>query len=244
MAAFERVTLEPAWVLHGRAWRESSEVLDVFTRNHGLQSVVARGMRRPGSRLRALLQPFSPVLLTWGGRGSSLSTLHAAEAAGVPPALRGAALMSGFYASELLLRFLHRGDSHADLFDAYGFLLAQLAAGTNESALRRFEVDLLAGTGYGLLLDREAVTGEPLDPARNYRYLPEAGPVAAREALAADDGYSGADLLAMWRGDWTEASTLVTARRLLRAVLAHHLGERPLRTRAVFSALRGLPARH
>ncbi|MCC7258022.1 MAG: DNA repair protein RecO [Gammaproteobacteria bacterium] len=235
----ERVTLEPAFVLHGRAYRESSEILDLVTREHGRVSLVARGLRRGKTGLRALLQPFRPLMVSWSGRGEGLMTLRAAEPAGSPADLHGTALMSAFYANELVLRFLHRGDPHPPLFDAYATLIASLGAGSAvEPLLRAFEIRLLAETGYGLILDHDAASGTVLDPAGCYAYVVERGPVPAVAGMPPDVVYSGAQLLAIGAGRFTETACLADARRLLRAVLDHHLGGRPLRTRQVFAAMK------
>jgi len=234
----ERAELEPAWVLHGRPYRETSEIVELLTPAHGRISVVARGLRRPGAAARAVLQPFRPLLVSWSGRGSSLMTLRAAEPRGAALPLAGTALMSAFYVNELVLRFLHKGDPHADLFVAYEAALAGLGGAAPEPVLRRFEMSLLAEAGYGLLLDHDAASGAPLDPAGRYEYVVEHGPVPAGAAGEEPGTYAGADLLALGRGELDEPGTLRSARRLLRAVLDHHLGDRPLRTRQVFSAMR------
>lgn len=239
MSAIERVTLQQAFVLHGRPWRETSELLEVFAADHGRVSLLARGLRRPRSGLRAILQPFQPLTLSWSGRGGALMTLGGAEADGPAVALQAAALMSGFYLNELLLRFLHKGDPHPQLFVAYGETLVALAAGGPPPAvLRRFELALLAETGYGLNLEHDAVTGDPLDPQRSYSYVVERGPLPAEGGAAGDLVFSGAQLRAIGRGDFADPACLEPARRLLRAVLDHHLGGRPLRTRQVFGAMR------
>ena len=64
-----RTELEPGYVLHHRPWRDTSRILDVFTREHGRLSLFARGVRGPKSRLASLLQPFRPLLLSWSGHG-------------------------------------------------------------------------------------------------------------------------------------------------------------------------------
>lgn len=244
----ERVQLAAGFVLHGRPWRETSELLEVLTGDHGRISLVARGMRRPKSRLGAILQPFQPVSLSWSGRGGGLMTLTAAEPDGPPRTLQGEALMSAFYLNELLLRFLHKGDPHPDLFVTYAQTLGALATGTlPEIALRRFEMALLAESGYGLMLEYEAATSAPLDPHLRYEYRVEEGPVRAGEgaisavaAAAAQAGrhYTGANLLAIARGEFEDPDCRASARQLLRAVLDHHLGSQPLRTRAVYAAMR------
>jgi DNA repair protein RecO (recombination protein O) len=235
----ERGDLEQAWVLHGRAWRETSEIVELLTPAHGRVSVVARGLRRPGAAGRALLQPFRPLLVSWSGRGSSLMTLRAAEARGQALALQGTALMSAFYLNELVLRFLHKGDPHSEVFAGYEQAVLGLGAGgAPEAILRRFELTLLAEAGYGLSLERDAESGSPLDPAGRYRYVVERGPVPAAVGEDPATLYSGAELAAIGQGALDGAEHLRAARRLLRTVLDHHLGARPLRTRRVFAAMK------
>jgi len=238
VSAIERVLLEPSYVLHGRAYRETSVLLEVMSRDHGRVSLVARGVRRPRSRLRALLQPFRPLLLSWSGRAGGLMTLGAAEPAAVPLDLAGERLMSGFYLNELLLRFLHRGDPHPQVFGAYAQALACLGDGAAAGpVLRGFEMQLLAEAGYGLNLDHDAQSGLPLDPDGRYRYVVERGPVVADDADD-DTTFRGTELLAIGRGDFEGAEAVASARRLLRAVLDHHLGGQPLQTRRVVRAMR------
>ena len=129
-------------ILHTYPFKETSVVAEVFTRSHGRVALIARGARRPSSALRGLMQPFTPLLLSWFGK-SDLKTLHAAEWQGgiAPP--QGRALMCGFYLNELLLRLLARGDAHEALYAHYVATLDQLAgdaAATDyERILRRFE---------------------------------------------------------------------------------------------------------
>ena len=65
---------EPAYVVHRRAWRETSLMVDVFTLNHGRMTLIARGANSAKSPLKAQLQPFQPLMLDWTGRGD-LKTL-------------------------------------------------------------------------------------------------------------------------------------------------------------------------
>ncbi len=121
-----RVSLQPAYVLHHRPYRDSSLLLEIFTPDHGRVGLVARGARSPKSRLYGVLQPFQPLLISWVGRGE-LATLSGAEANGPPQRLQGKSVISGFYINELLLRLLHRHDPHAALFDGYARTLPLLA---------------------------------------------------------------------------------------------------------------------
>lgn len=230
-----RVQLEPGYLLSLRAWRETSALLEVFTREHGRLGLVARGTRSAKSRLRGLLQSFQPLLLSWSDRGE-LGTLTGAEADGAPLALGGEAVFSGWYLNELVLRLLQRRDPHPALYDAYAHALAALPGAEPARPLRRFELSLLGEMGYGLHLpeDLAADGWYGYDPAGGL-HLAEPGP----------DNYRGASLLALADRSLPTEESLRDARRLLRAALAPHLGDRALRTPELLRALRAaaLPER-
>jgi DNA repair protein RecO (recombination protein O) len=223
-----RVQLEPAYLLSVRAYRETSALLEVFTATHGRTGLVARGTRGPKSKLRGLLQPFQPLLLSWSERGE-LGTLHTAEAAGAPPLLSGEAVFSGWYLNELLLRLLQRHDPHPALFDAYERTLRALADAGAVRALRLFELELLSELGYGLQVP------DDLHAEGWYRYEPDAG---LRVAEPGPESYRGTSLLALAEEALDTPESLNDARRLLRQALAPHLGGRALRTPEMLRALR------
>ncbi len=135
-----RVQLEPAYLLHHYAWRDSSRILEFMTRSQGRVSVFARAARRGGTTLPATLQPFGELLVSWTSRGEA-GQLTGAERVRAPAVLAGDRLMSAFYANELLIRLLPRHDPHPELFDAYATLLDQLHDGDAQPAraLRLFD---------------------------------------------------------------------------------------------------------
>ncbi len=152
---------ELAFVLHTHPFRETSLLLDVYSREHGRLAIVARGARRPRSALRGVLMNFQPLRLAWFGKGE-VRTLHAAEWQAGQPYLQGTALMCGFYLNELLINLLARDDAHEQLFDYYRATLYRLAHETDHAAtLRCFERHLLQELGYALELEREAGSGNP-----------------------------------------------------------------------------------
>lgn len=236
MSDHQRATLEPAFILHARAYRESSQIIDAFAHRHGRVAVVARGIRRPRSRLRAAAQPFRPLLLSWSGRGS-LRTLTGAEAAGLSVPLAGDALMGGWYINELILRLLERDDPHPSLYARYAQTLAELAAGPPHArSLRRFEKSLLDELGYGLNLERDIVNARPVRPENRYRVRFEESPCEVDED--GEQVYPGTSLLALASGELNDERSLRDARRLLEATLAGYLGGRPLKTREVLRAMK------
>jgi len=144
-----RVTEAPAFVLQSTPWRETSLVARVFSREHGIVTVVAKGAKRPYSGLRSVLMAFQPLLLSWSGMADT-KTLIQAEVASIHP-MPGSALMSCWYMNELLLKLLPAEDPHPALFDAYAQALGQLVQGAVPAAtLRQFEWVLLRETGYGV----------------------------------------------------------------------------------------------
>ncbi len=222
----ERVDGDPAFVLHTRPWRETSLIVDILSRHHGRIGLVARGARRAGAAVKARLIPFQPLTLSWFGRGQ-LRTLHAAEWQGGGLMLRGHALMCGFYLNELLLRLLPEGDAHETLFDHYNQALASLNAGPEvEPVLRRFELDLLSELGYAQSLGHLA-NGAALDPHARYGYEIGKGVTSPDHGIL----FSGRTLLDLAAGDFSRPATLAEGKLLMRALLAHYLGDKPLATR-------------
>ena len=235
--AARRIDDEPAFLLHAVPYRETSLVLDLFTRSHGRIAAVARGAKRPRSALRAVLLAFQPLQVGWSG-ASELRTLMAAEWVGGLPAPQGDALVCAFYLNELLRRLLAREDAHPALFDGYVEALSRLGHGEPiEPALRRFEWLLLRETGFGVDLARD-VDGAPIDAATRYDFRAGAGFVAAPRGAAAD--YQGATLLALAAGHYDADALQAEAKQLSRTILNQQLDGQPLATRQILIDLQRL----
>ncbi len=229
-----RVQLAPGYLLHHRPYRETGRILEVLVREQGRLTLFARGVRGPKSRLASVLQPFQRLLLSFT-LGREAGQLTGAECAEVPAALPAASVMSAFYLNELLLKLTLRHDAAPELFDAYGAALGRLREGGDiEAALRRFELELLSGVGYGLDLAAQA-GGRPIEPEGFYRFRPAQGLVR----VAADEpgALSGHSLRALEQGDLAAARTRADARILLAAALAECLEGRELTTRRVARAV-------
>ena len=237
--AARRVQLEPAYLLHHYPFRESSRILELFTRRHGRVSLFARAARRGGSALPAALQPFAEVLVSWSARGEA-GQLTGAETVRPSALLAGDRLMSGFYVNELLLKLLPRQDPHPQLYEAYERLLAGLQEVTCDPArpLRLFEKRLLEELGWGLDLGQDAGSGQPIEPGRAYRYRVDGGAEAVDGVAEGAMIFAGDSLLSLAREELADPQSLADARRLLRAAIEQCLDGRPLRTREVMRAMR------
>ena len=243
-----------AYVLHSYAWSESSLILDLFTRDQGRLAVAAKGAKRPYSQLRAVLLPFQRIHVTLGRLSqvegaSEVQTLRGAEWAGGAAMLTGAALFSGFYLNELLMKLLARHDPHPALFDAYAQTLPALAANddaSTQAALRAFELTLLKEVGVLPDLSVVTLTTQLVDGAQRYTVLAEAGVGAPRPG---EPELAGSVLIGLQAAlDHGSLPALQQAcllalpelKALLRGLLYHHLGSSVLRTRQVMLQLQGL----
>lgn len=225
---------QPAFILHSRAYRESSALVDFLTPQGRLRAVL-RGAR---GKAGTLARPFVPVEVEFRGRGE-LKNVGRLEAAGIPRWLHGEALFSGLYLNELILRLLPAEDPHPVLFEHYAATLEALAAGRAlEPLLRAFEWRLLDELGYGFALG-EDLNGQPVVTNQLYRLLPDAGLEPVH--LLQPGLFQGAELLAMAEADWTAPGALAAAKRLMRQALAPHLGGRPLVSRELFMTLKEPP---
>jgi DNA repair protein RecO (recombination protein O) len=233
----ERVALTPVFVLHQYPWRETSRIVEIWSREHGRLGLVARGVRRPKSPFRGLLQPFMPLLLSWSLRGE-LGNLTGAEMTGVRTTLRGRPLLAAYYLNELLLRLLPRQDIQASLYDCYVATLGCLARKERPAAsVRVFEKRLLAAAGYGLNLEYVLPLRIPVQPDMQYSYDLDAGPTLAVGRRSHGLLITGRALLALGREQLDDAEDLRAARRLLQAALERRLDGRPLKTSSVMRAL-------
>jgi DNA repair protein RecO (recombination protein O) len=233
-----RVDHEPGYVLHTYPYKETSLIVEAFTRRFGRVALLARGARRPRSAMRGVLLSFHPLRFSWSG-SADLANLRDAEWAGGIPLLGGRGLMCGFYVNELLLRLLPRDDPHESLFDVYAEALAALASREVSAVLRGFEKRLLAELGYAPLLETDA-TSRPIDPERMYNYEPDRGPVPANGARAGQVVVSGRTLLDVAAGDYARSETREEARALMRVLIGERLHGQSLHTRSILMELNEL----
>jgi DNA repair protein RecO (recombination protein O) len=231
-----RVQLSLAFVLHTRSYRDTSLLADLLTAEHGRIRAVARSARGPRSRFKGLIQPFTPLLISWVGKGELVSLTHA-EISGAPFLLSGKNLLSSFYLNELLVRLLHAEDSCPAIFQAYQDALIGFAENIHpEWVLRIFEKQLLTSLGYGLQLDKEADTGCAISEEQLYYYENNRGFVK-NDAVISDNTpvFLGKVLLALHHQILEEIEDLREMKRLMRLVLANLLGNKPLYSRELFS---------
>lgn len=233
---------QPVYVLHTYPFKETSLVVEIFAHGFGRVATTAKGARRPRSAMRGMLQSFQPLLATWSGK-LELKTLHSLEWGGALLLLKGEALMCGFYLNELLLRLLPREDPHENLFEYYSATLKILATGEDlATTLRRFELKLLQELGYAIPLQLD-VNNEKIVQDANYRYIAEQGATrlsASQTRVNNGIQLQGKTLVEMAADDYSTVQTQQQSKQLMRYLLAHHLGDKPLHTRQLLIDLQGL----
>lgn len=224
--------LQRCFVLHSRPYSETSLILDVFSENHGRVCVMAKGARAKRSCLKGALQPFTPLLMKWSGRGE-MRTLRSAEPIGLAIPLCGNALFSAFYLNEMLTRVVERETPYHSLFFAYITALTELAQQDNlEPPLRRFELALLDCLGYGVDFLHCAGSGNTVVDDMTYLFRQQLGFIASTKSNTLL--FTGNDLKALARREFFTATELKAAKRFTRLALQPYLGSKPLKSRELF----------
>lgn len=230
-----RITLEPLFVLHTRPYSNTSLIADCFSMRHGRFAALARSARGLKSRYRGKLQPFVPMLASWSGN-REMKNLGDIELHGAPYALDRHALVCGFYLNELLMRLLQRDDPCPTLFNIYQMTLNALEKGQNiQIVLRCFEKNLLRELGYGLNLDAEALEGRSITMGEYYQYIPDRGFVLSDACNESVYLFKGECLLALHTETFLDEAILRDIKRLMRLVLRHYLGSKPLKSRELMT---------
>ena len=233
------VNTQIAYILHKRDYRETSSILDVLTKDYGRVSLMARGCRGKCSKIAGNLMLFTPVVVSWQGKGD-LPYLKSIERADLKaPVLKNKSLLSAMYINELLMYFLHKHDVHETIFEQYHHCLYALENNNNlEITLRKFEIKLLELLGFGLNLHAEADSGELILADAMYHYYLEHGPVKSADRNNNLPQISGNCLLALSSEQYQIIADnrlyLSELKRLMRFVINHHLGSKKLKSRELF----------
>ncbi len=148
-------------VLSARKHGETSAILTLLTRAHGLHAGLVRG--GAGKRARGVLQPGNRVEARWRARLSEhlgtftceLTATFAAALLDDPPRLAGLSAACAVVEAALPER-----QPHAAVFDGLVAFLGALGSDAWPSAYVKWELGLLRELGFGLDLSRCAATGQ------------------------------------------------------------------------------------
>lgn len=227
--------MEPAFVLHRWPFQDSSLLVELLTKEHGRYRVIAKGARRPKSQWRAILQPFTPLIVVTQGR-HELQTLRQAESRSEAYSLHGTRLYSGFYLNELVQRLTSNYQPVEGLFDDYEAALTALGNGASiEPVLREFEWRLLCHLGHGFDWFADA-NGDPIQAQQHYRFIAEQGFLPLGAAMPGS--FSGGTIQLLSAFELTDSQLLNSMKQIMRLALAPYLGAQPLRSRELFAQMK------
>ncbi len=219
------------YVLHSYPYKETSLIVEAFTHTYGRISCVAKGAKRPASRLRGSIQLFQPLEMEWSGR-NELKNLYRVDWVGGVPILDGLPLICGFYINELILNLLAKDDPCEKLFQYYYNVINDLNSESSISiALRKFEINLLKEIGYQLKLDFSEGQNVPIKPKSVYTYLPETGPVELRGNSQYKLKVHGKTFCDIQNANFSDPRTLFESKKLMRYLLEYYLGDKILYSR-------------
>lgn len=232
-----RVTHEPAFLLHTRAYRETSVLLEMLTRSYGRVGLIYKGAKRSHKRA-AQLQSFCRLCLSWSGRGD-LYTLTGLEVSGASGLATPKLKICGLYLNELIMNLVPRNNPGEELYHLYESTLAELSPSADiEPLLRQFELYLLQLSGFGPQLDHEAASDQMISPESNYYYDNERGPVLSPSNDArARSVVSGRTLLALKTSQAPDATSARESKRLLRDIIDYQLRGKSLISREIMKYL-------
>lgn len=227
----QRVNDQPAFLLHRRDYQDSSLILEIFTRDYGRMSLLARGARK--RRDVSHFQIAHRLQLGWSGKGE-LKILNAIESRRIQ--LSEISHLAVFYLNELLMLMLAKQDPHVDLFDSYQLSLLKMLDHPLEPILRNFELDLLQDLGLMPDLSIQHRNGNPLQSGASYLVDPQSG-VIDIDQQAQPGRYSGAELLAIHNRQFDSPEILSRAKRLMRSIIDFNLQGRALQSRQLYQQM-------
>ncbi|MBC8494027.1 MAG: DNA repair protein RecO [Candidatus Thioglobus sp.] len=224
-----KVDLTPAFLIHRRAFKDSSLLLDFFTQEHGKIRLVGRGLRKS----KTPIQVFQQLKISYSGRGE-LKGLNNWEVSDTPRHLKGECLILGMYVNELISRLLQEQDPHPELFEIYKKFVGQLSvidAKFHHWLLRLFENNLLQELGYGIDFSYD-INGEEIQENSVYEYQHQGG--FAASVTGKISGKLIRQLLADDLNNMPDMQQLRACRDLNRLRLKPLLGDKPLQSRSLF----------
>ncbi|MEC7929264.1 MAG: DNA repair protein RecO [Pseudomonadota bacterium] len=229
-----KVSLEPAFVLHTRPYQETSILVDFFTRSYGRLNAIAKGAKKPKSPLRSVLTPASKLSVSLSGK-SELKTLSSVEIIDHFPINNGVSFNSIVYVNELIIKATEKEDPHLVIFDNYEILLKKLSYQSDqvylEENLRNFELNLLQEMGYGIDLSRDAETNKKIEEGFFYRFYPDKGFAIEKGNLNSEKSFSGLDIINFKKGNFEKKETRDSSKIIMRMALDFHLGNKTLNIR-------------
>ncbi len=233
---FKAFTLQEAIVLHSRPYKETSLIVELFTRNYGRVSAVAKGAKRPKSKIGVIKTPSSLFLVSCSGKGELKNLTHCEIKSYFNP--NHYSLNSLVYLNELLMRLLDKEDPHAETFNNYLKFcdhLSGIGKKGLEANLRIFELSLLREIGYGVDLEFEANSNKKIKQDTLYIFDPTSGFLPLKTSMIKENNFKGKDIINFYKGNLSDSETLSSSKQIMREAINFHLGNKSLKIREYLS---------
>jgi DNA repair protein RecO (recombination protein O) len=156
--------------------READRILTLYTPDMGKIQAVARGVRRPRSKMAGHLELLTHSLVSLA-RGRNLDTITGSQTINSFLPLKSDLWLTSYalYVIELVNQFTADHIENRPLFQLLLESMKNLCqAGNKDLALRYFEINLLAEVGYRPQLQQCVNCHSPLEPITN-SFCPSAG---------------------------------------------------------------------
>lgn len=221
----------PGIVLRQRRLGEADKILTILTPKLGKLDAVAKGVRRPRSKLAGHVEPLTYTSFMLA-RGRDLDIVTQAQTIEVFLPLREDLERTGrgLYVAELVERLTPERQENYQVFRLLLETLGRLA-GTDrlDATLRFFEMRLLDHLGYRPQLEECVACGRPLEPVVN-NWSPENGGVtcpacARKEAVSRPLSVNALKVLRLLQKGIHADAVRVHTQPALAAELEHHLRE-------------------
>lgn len=224
-----------AIILQAFAYGDTSKILRLLTREHGLQSVIAKGANRPKSRFGGVLEVFAQGSAAFNLKsGRELHTLTGFDLTRPRQSLGRDLLRFGGASliAELLLR-TGSEEPQPQLFDAVAEALdalQQTAAEDVELAVLTLTWQLVGMLGFAPALEGCLSCGRDIAAAEDARFSYSAGGVLCSECGVAGGGavlppHARAALQAFLNGERVPLEQTIGHWKLLERYLDHHVLE-------------------
>ena len=223
-------------MLHTRPYKETSLIVNLFTRNHGRVSVIAKGAQRPKSKIGVIKTPSCLFSVSCSGKSELKNLTYCEIEEYFSPIAK--AFNSVIYLNELLIKLLEKEDAHPEIFDHYLIVCGSLNNKNKENLeknLRSFELTLLKEIGYGLNLKFEGNSDIEIKEDTNYKFDPLLGFLPENSSEHNKNNFSGRDILNLARGNFSSSDTLLASKQIMRQAIDYHLGNKTLKIREYLS---------
>ena len=224
---------EECFLLHQRSYGETSIIAEVFTRNLGKMSIIARGAKKPKSKFFGYLVPFSRLKITFSGRSELKTLTNIDRDLSLNNTYLSKKSYSLLYINELMIKLLPKDAEHKPLFDLYSkFIMDTVNEEKMDYLLRNFELDLLEMLGYGINFHADINNEEEIKLNKNYIFVAESGFMASDNAK----DFSGEDIIKIRERNFADISTK-KLKQLTQATIMFCLEGKDLNSRQIFRRL-------